>query len=86
MSERLSKVMRLIDSSGLDYRVGAMGTSVEGNWDQVMRLVKRCHQLLLAESQRVLTHIIIDDRKGARGRLIGKVTSVIRKSRRSLRT
>lgn len=86
MSGRLAKVMRLIDSSGLDYRVGAMGTSVEGGWDEVMRLIKRCHRLLLVGNPRVLTHILIDDRKGARGRLSGKVTSVLRKSGRSLKS
>ena len=86
MSGRLAKVMRLIDSSGLDYRVGPMGTSVEGNWDQVMGLVKRCHQILLTESPRVLTHILIDDRKGAKARLTGKVASVLRKTGRTLKT
>ena len=86
MSGRLAKVMRLIDSSGLNYRMGAMGTSVEGGWDEILRLVKRCHRLLLAGSPRVLTHIVIDDRKGGRGRLVGKVASVARKSGRSLKT
>ena len=64
MSKRLAKVMRLIDQSGLDYRVGSMGTSIEGGWDEVMRLIRRCHQALLSTSPRVLTHISIDDRKG----------------------
>lgn len=86
MAKRLAKVMRLIDDSGLDYRVGAMGTSVEGTWDEVLRLIKKCHQAMLTKAPRVLTHITIDDRKGTKARLTGKVRSVIQKSRRTLRT
>ena len=86
MSGRLAKVMRAIDESGLDYRVSSMGTAVEGSWDPVMRLIKQCHLILLSMSPRVLTHITIDDRKGAKGRLTGKVESVIRKTGRPLKT
>ncbi len=86
MSRPLAKVMRLIDDSGLDYRVGPMGTAVEGSWDQVMRLIKRCHQAMLAQAPRVLTSVAIDDRKGAADRLEGKVASAVRKAGRPLRT
>jgi uncharacterized protein (TIGR00106 family) len=86
MSSRLAKVMRLIDASGLDYRVGSMGTTVEGSWDLVMRLIQRCHHLMLTESGRVLTSITIDDRKGATHRLTGKVVSVMRKVGKPLKT
>ena len=84
-SSRLAKVMRLINSSGLDCRLGPMGTSVEGGWDEVMGLIKRCHNLLRAESDRVWVSIKIDDKKGKGGRLSAKVSSVVRKSGRKLR-
>jgi uncharacterized protein (TIGR00106 family) len=86
MSGPLARVMRLIDDSGLDYRVGPMGTAVEGSWDQVMRLIKRCHQAMGTRAPRVLTSVTIDDRKGAFGRLEGKVASVVRKAGRPLKT
>lgn len=79
MSRRLARVMTLIEASGLPYSVGAMGTSVEGSWSEVMRLIRKCHETLLRNGQRVMTHIVIDDRKGARGRLRGKVASLERK-------
>ena len=47
LSTELVQVAKLIDASGLDYRVGPMGTVVEGDWDQVMSLAKRCHQTIL---------------------------------------
>lgn len=81
----LAPVMRMVDDSGLDYRVGSMCTVVEGTWDEVMRLVRRCHQAMLQKSPRVITSIKLDDRRGARGRIEGKVRSVIRSSGRVLR-
>jgi len=76
MSPGVSKIIDMIDKSGLDYRMHAMGTVVEGDWDEVMELVKRCHEAMLEGSERVYTTMVIDDRKGATGRLEGKVRSI----------
>jgi len=76
LKEHLAKVLALIDESGLPYKLGAMQTSVEGNVEEVMALIMQCHTLMLKEASRVLTHIAIDDRKDARGRLDGKVEDI----------
>ncbi len=76
LSPYVAQVLDLIDRSGLPYRTGPMGTTIEGDWDEVMALVKRCHFLLREESERVSTLIKIDDRKGATGRLDGKTASL----------
>ena len=55
LSALLAEVAKLIDSSGLDYRVGPMGTVVEGDWDQIMRLARQCHIAVLQSSHRVMT-------------------------------
>jgi uncharacterized protein (TIGR00106 family) len=73
----LAVVARLIDESGLDYRVGPMGTVVEGEWDRVMQLAKRCHEAMLQSSSRVMTTIRIDDRTDRSGsRITQKVQSL----------
>jgi uncharacterized protein (TIGR00106 family) len=69
----VARVLDLVDKSGLPYRLTAMGTIVEGEWDEVLGLVRRCHEALRGEATRVLTHIAIDDRAAAAGRLDGKV-------------
>ena len=87
LSSQLAEVARLIDRSGLDYRVGPMGTVVEGEWDRIMTLAKQCHQAVLASSGRVMTTIRIDDRKdrpGA-GRITQKVQSLEDKVGKPLR-
>lgn len=86
MSRTLSRVMRIIDDSGLDYRVGPMGTSVEGSWEKVMRLIRRCHEAVLTNHSRVYTTISMDDRKGTHGALSKKILSVIEKSGRPLKS
>jgi uncharacterized protein (TIGR00106 family) len=86
MSRTLVRVMKIIDEGGLDYRVGPMGTSVEGSWEKVLRLIHRCHDAVLANHPRVYTTISIDDRKGTQGALSKKVLSVIEKSGRPLKS
>jgi uncharacterized protein (TIGR00106 family) len=76
LKEHVAEVLKIIDESGLDYRLGAMQTTVEGETDEVMALVMKCHNHMAGKAPRVLTKITIDDRKGATGRLTGKVKDV----------
>jgi uncharacterized protein (TIGR00106 family) len=87
LSSLLADVAKLIDKSGLDYRVGPMGTVVEGDWDRVMVLAKQCHQSVLHTTDRVMTTIRIDDRKDrpGNGRIIQKVQSLEAKVGRPLK-
>ncbi len=87
LSSVLAEVAKLIDQSGLDYRVGAMGTVVEGDWDRIMLLAKQCHMAVLRSASRVMTSIRIDDRKDkpANGRIVQKVQSLEAKVGRPLK-
>ena len=85
LSEFVAASLDLIDRSGLPYKSGPMGTTVEGEWDEVMQLVRDCHMLMRGSSKRIATSIKIDDRVGATGRLSGKVASIEAKLGRKLR-
>ncbi|MFQ6092930.1 MAG: MTH1187 family thiamine-binding protein [bacterium] len=76
ISQYLADVIDLVDKSGLDYRLTSMGTIVEGDWKEVIHLVKDCHDTMMKHVDRVITHITIDDRKGYTDRIAGKVKSV----------
>ena len=76
LKEHIAAIMELIDASGLSYKLGAMQTTVEGEQAQVMALIMACHNKMRERAARVLTHITIDDREGAVGRLEGKVRDV----------
>jgi uncharacterized protein (TIGR00106 family) len=72
----VAEVLKIVDESGLAYKLGAMNTTLEGEPDEVMEVIMRCHRRMLELCPRVLTNISIDDRKGASGRLTGKVLDV----------
>jgi uncharacterized protein (TIGR00106 family) len=82
----VAAVLDLIDQNGLPYQLTAMGTLIEGEWDEVMCLVKSCHETLRRSHRRVITTIKIDDREGARDRLTGKVRDVESALGRRLKT
>lgn len=85
LSRYVAKSLDIIDKSGLSYRINPMGTVVEGSWEEVMGLIKKCHDTLLEDSERLLTSIKIDDRKGMTNALDRKVKSVEEKVGRELK-
>ena len=85
LSKYVAKSLDIIDKSGINYRMNPMGTVVEGGWDEVIKLIKQCHDAMRMHSDRVVTSIKIDDRKGAKGALDGKIRSVEDKVGRELR-
>lgn len=76
VSTQVAECVRLVHESGLDYRLHAMGTVIEGEWDQVFGVVKRCFEKLKEDSPRITCTMKMDYRAGAEGRLDSKVASV----------
>jgi uncharacterized protein (TIGR00106 family) len=81
----VAEALRIVDESGLPYQLGAMQTTVEGDPDRVMEVILRCHRRVLEMAPRVLTSIVIDERRGATGRMEGKVRDVEEVLGKSLR-
>lgn len=76
LGELVAKIIDIVDVSGLPYKLTSMGTIVEGEWDDLMELIKECHFKMRQNSRRVMTFITIDDREGAKKRLEGKIEDV----------
>jgi uncharacterized protein (TIGR00106 family) len=76
VSKYVAKTIDIVDKSGLPYRTSAMSTVVEGSWDHVFRVIKKCRDSMMKESNRVYMVITIDDRKKAKKRLTGKVNRI----------
>ena len=75
----IAEALAIVDQSGLSYKFGAMHTTIEGESDRVMDVEQHRAATVACWSwwyRRVLTNIAIDDRKGATGRLEGKVREV----------
>lgn len=76
VSSYVAKCVRLIEASGLEYELHAMGTIVEGTLPEVLALMQQCIELLANDSDRVTCTAKLDYRKGASGRIRSKVASV----------
>jgi len=76
VSGLVSLAIEIVRNSGLEYRVNSMGTVVEGSWNEVMDLIKRCHDAVRKETGRVVTSITIDDRAISGSRIGRKIQSV----------
>ena len=79
VSRQIAQVLKIVSESGVGYKANPMGTVLEGDWDEVISVVKKCHDEVMKDAERVLTSITIDDRKGKELRIEKKLESVERK-------
>lgn len=84
ISDELAEAVKIIDASGLPYRVGPSGTCIEGDWDAVMPVIRRCHEAVRSLSAHVVTLITIEDEQGKDNKLTSNVTAVEHRIGRSL--
>lgn len=85
IGNRLAEVLKIVDDSGLPYKLNPMGTVVEGEWDDLLKLVKKCHETVMKNEERAITSIAIDDRKGKPNRIEEKVKSVEKRIGKTLK-
>jgi uncharacterized protein (TIGR00106 family) len=79
ISADVADLVKIIDASGLDYRLTAAGTIVEGTWDQLMDVARKCHAEMRKKTERVVTFMKLDDYGERTGRLAAAVASVEKK-------
>jgi uncharacterized protein (TIGR00106 family) len=77
----VADAVRLVRASGLPNETNAMFTLVEGDWGEVMTLVRQCAELVATRAPRVSLVVKIDYRPGADDMLHNKVASVERRLR-----
>jgi uncharacterized protein (TIGR00106 family) len=86
LSADVSRVVDIIDKSGLDYRLTPMGTILEGEWSDVMAVVTACFEELKTDCPRISVSMKADYRAGHSGRLTKKIEAVEQRLGRTLRT
>jgi uncharacterized protein (TIGR00106 family) len=86
VSPVIAEVMNIVVESGVSYRVNPMGTVLEGDWDSVMGVVRKCHEVVMKNAERAITTIKIDDREGREARMDRKLASVEQKLGIKLKT
>jgi uncharacterized protein (TIGR00106 family) len=73
VSAAVADAIRVVRESGLPHETNAMFTNVEGDWDEVMDVVKRAVDAVVARSPRVSLVLKADVRPGRTGELQAKV-------------
>ena len=76
VSKYVSRSLEIVADSGVSYRLGPMGTCLEGEWDAVLGVITKCYQRMSADCNRVSVSIKIDARAGRDGRLTAKIKKV----------
>ncbi len=76
VSEYVARALKIIKDSGLAYKLNPMGTSIEGEWNEVMAVITRCFEETNKDCDRIYMTISADYRKGTTGRIESKVQSV----------
>ena len=84
LSKHVSKVLSIIHKSGLPYRLNPMATVLEGEWDEVMGVIKKCHAALEKDCRRISTSIKIDYRKCKKRRMETKIEAIEQKVGKAL--
>lgn len=79
MSPFVARVVSVIKQSTLSYEFGPMGTTIEGEWDEVMHVVSECYKELEKDCDRIYMTLKVDARKGRQNGLTGKTNSVTAK-------
>ena len=72
----VAEAVRVVRDSGLPNRTDAMFTTIEGEWDEVMAVVKAAVDAVAALAPRVSVVIKADVRPGTTGALDAKVASI----------
>ena len=76
VSAAVADAVRLVRDSGLPNETNAMFTNVEGEWDDVMALLRACVMKVAEEAPRVSVVLKLDYRPGATDALHRKVQAV----------
>ena len=86
LSPWVARSLDVIDRSGVAYRLGPMGTCVEGEWDEIMAVIRACFERMSEDCDRISVSFKGDWRRGATGRLDAKIAKVEATLGRKLKT
>jgi uncharacterized protein YqgV (UPF0045/DUF77 family) len=76
VGDAVAAAVRIVRASGLPNETNAMFTNIEGEWDEVMAVVKQAVDAVAAVSPRVSLILKADIRPGFTGQLTAKVQRI----------
>lgn len=77
VGDYIAECQRVLEDAGLEHRMHAYGTNIEGEWDAVMAAVKQCHERVHAMgAPRISTSLKLGTRTDREQSLQDKIDSV----------
>jgi uncharacterized protein (TIGR00106 family) len=76
VGQAVAEAVRVVRASGLPNRTDAMFTMIEGEWDEVMAVVKQATDAVLAVAPRASLVLKADLRPGVTGAMQSKVDTI----------
>ncbi|MEV1075590.1 thiamine-binding protein [Micromonospora parva] len=76
VGDLVAEAVRVVRASGLPNRTDAMFTTVEGEWDEVMAVVKQAVDVVAERAPRVSVVLKADVRPGVTDALTGKIARI----------
>lgn len=73
LSKEMAQIVRVIRRSGLPSKTSAMYTEIEGQWDEVMDVIKEATMVLTKQGIRTMVSIKADIRPGYEGTMEAKL-------------
>jgi uncharacterized protein (TIGR00106 family) len=86
LSSYVSRILKIIDNQDVPYRLTPMGTILEGEWDEVMNVVRECFYELKRDCSRIGVHLKVDYREGTESRMNSKIESIEKRIGKNLKT
>ncbi|KAM0754024.1 hypothetical protein T439DRAFT_169785 [Meredithblackwellia eburnea MCA 4105] len=78
VTKYIAECQRVLEKSGLEYKLHGYGTGLSGEFSEVMKAIEACHEAVHAMGcPRVATDIRIGTRTDKQGSLGAKVQSVM---------
>lgn len=82
VSDHIAACERVLEESGLSFQLHGTGTNIEGEWEQVIDAVRKCHDVMHEMgAEKINTLLRIETRKGQAETLHERVQSVEDKMR-----
>ena len=80
LSSYIAECEKIFNAAGLKTALHAYGTNVEGEWDEVFRAIRKCHETLHAMgAPRISTNLRLGTRTDRQQSMEDKVRSVVEK-------
>ena len=77
ISRHVAHCLDVLDKTGLKYELGPMGTAIEGDLRDLLEAIARMHESTFGDDVvRVLTTVVIDDRRDKPLTMAGKLAAV----------